>query len=440
MAEINTKVLSGFMELLPHEQLEFDRIKSIILATYQQFGYTPLDTPVIERSEVLLAKGSQETDKQVYFVQNGLVSDKADALAMRFDLTIPLARYVAQHFNELAFPFKRCHIGKAYRGERAQKGRFREFYQCDIDVIGKDALSIHYDAELPAIIYQLFKNLDFGKFTIRINNRKIFNGLFAHLKLADKKADILRLIDKAEKIGHDKFLDELSKFDLSEGQLSKLLKFLAIKGDASAVLSTLGILMDELSIDSNAFAEGLDELAAVVDTMLKMGVNPDYFTIDLSIVRGLDYYTGTVYETTLDNYDIGSICSGGRYDNLAGHYSSQKLPGVGISIGLTRLFWQLMDAGIISPASKTVAKLLILPQSIGNVDAAISAASSLRACGHNVDVFLEDINMKKKLQYAARIDAPYVIVARDNGLSLQYKRDDEIIKEMLTVDEIISKI
>ena len=439
---INTRVLSGFMELTPHEQVEFDRIKGIIEATYHQFGFTSLDTPMIERSEVLLAKGGSETDQQIYFVTNGVAAKDSNALGLRFDLTIPLARYVAEHFNEIVFPFRRCHIGKVYRGERAQKGRYREFYQCDIDVIGRGELSIRYDAEMPSIIYQIFRTLDIGKFTIRVNNRKILNGLFEELAINVSPAEVLRVIDKAEKISAQQLNESFIEIGLSQAQIDGLAKFMAIKGDVSNILASL----DGLSLSNPQFLEGVCELKAVTDTMTLMGVDADYFAIDLSIARGLAYYTGTVYETILDDSPVGSICSGGRYDNLAENYTSEKLPGVGISIGLTRLFWQLRESGLIKPTGKSVSDVVVLTENDSNLPTAFKAAAVLREMGLNVDTFYEDVNMKKKFQYVTKMNPPYVIVVRmDNesgqeAISLQYESNGELKKAVVGLDELAANI
>jgi len=438
---INTNVLSGFMELLPHEQVEFDRIKNLIEETYQSFGFTPLDTPAIERSEVLLAKAGADINKQVYYTYNGSNVKEQDALALRFDLTVPLARYVANHINDLTFPFRRCHIAKVYRGERAQKGRYREFYQCDVDVVGRNGLSIHYDAELPAIIYQVFKKMDIGKFTIRVNNRKLLSGFFADLGANVDSAEVLRIIDKADKISHEKLLELFAEAGLDTAQSSRILSFTAIKGSVEEVLAGLAAL----NINNELFNEGFKELETVTSLMSKMGVDPNYFTIDLSIARGLDYYTGTVYETTLDDTPIGSICGGGRYDNLASAYTSEKLPGVGISIGLSRLFYQLRENGLINPTSKSIADVIVLPESEKNVAQAVEAAAAIRAAGLNVDIMFEDVKMNKKLAYVQKKEAPYLVVARtndegDNYLSLQYKDGDEVVKENLPLTYLVARI
>jgi len=422
--------------------VEFDRIKNLIEKTYQSFGFTSLDTPVIERSEVLLAKAGADINKQVYYTYNGQNAKEQDALALRFDLTVPLARYVANHMNDLTFPFRRCHIGKVYRGERAQKGRFREFYQCDIDVIGRGGLSIHYDAELPAIIYQVFKKMDIGKFTIRVNNRKVLGGFFADaMGDSANAAEVLRIIDKADKITQEKLLASFAEIGLSEAQIDKMLAFMNIKGTVDEVLAGL----NALGIENEQFAQGISELETVTGLMEKMGVDPNYFTIDLSIARGLDYYTGTVYETTLDDTPIGSICGGGRYDNLASAYTNEKLPGVGISIGLTRLFYQLRENGLIAPDNKSIADVIVLPESESNVAQAVEAAASIRAAGLNVDIMFEDIKMNKKLAYVQKKEAPFLVVARtnadgDNYLSLQYKDGDELVKENLPLTYLVARI
>ncbi|MCL1842699.1 MAG: histidine--tRNA ligase [Defluviitaleaceae bacterium] len=436
---INTKVLSGFMELLPREQMEFDRMKTTIEETFRLFGFMPIDTPVIERGEVLLSKGSEEADKQIYFVTNGLVAKESNTLAMRFDLTVPLARYVAEHFNDLVFPFRRCHIGKSYRGERAQKGRFREFYQCDIDVVGSNNLSISYDAEIPAIIYFLFKKLNIGKFTIRISNRKVFNGLFSSLGITEVSERALQIIDKAEKVPREVIISDFESIGVKGKTLDTLLDFMAIKGDVSLVLEKL----QSLDIDDETFRTGVAELKFVTERMVQMGAEKEYFTVDLSIVRGLDYYTGTVYETTMDDSKIGSVCGGGRYDNLAGNFTKEKLPGVGISIGLTRLFYQLRENGLLKFSQNTTADVIVSPDREENMPLAISAAQALRGAGMKVDMLLEEnMPIKKKYRYIDKKNAPFTVVVKTIGgeeqtLSLQYKKDGEIVKEELTLEALL---
>ena len=333
--KVQPRTLSGFMELLPRQQMVMERIMEILRETYSLYGFTPLDTPVIEASEVLLAKGGGETEKQIYRFTKG----DAD-LALRFDLTVPLAKYVALHYNDLSFPFRRYQIGKVYRGERAQRGRFREFYQADIDIIGDGKLDVTNEAEIPAIIYQVFTRLGLHRFQIRVNNRKILNGFYAMLGLTDKAGDIMRTVDKLDKIGAGKVRDLLTAEDigLTENQAGEILAFIAIQGSNQQVLSAL----ESYRGRNEVFDQGLDELHTVVKYLSAFGVPEKSFAVDLTIARGLDYYTGTVYETTmLDHPEIGSICSGGRYDNLAEYYTDKILPGVGISIGLTRLFYVL---------------------------------------------------------------------------------------------------
>lgn len=351
MDRIKPRTLSGFMELLPQRQVQFERMVEALRKTYSLYGFTPLDTPAIEASEVLLAKGGGETEKQIYRFTKGDTD-----LSLRFDLTVPLAKYVALHHNELTFPFRRFQIGKVYRGERAQRGRFREFYQADIDVIGDGALDIANEAEVPAIIYNTFTALGLRRFKIRVNNRKVLNGLFDALGLRGQSGDVMRTIDKLEKIGTEKVRAILTEdFAVPADTADKLLALLATKDPMSALEHYRGqnALLDQ----------GIEELSTVVGYMSAFGVPADHFMVDLTIARGLDYYTGTVYETVmLDHPEIGSICSGGRYDNLAEYYTDKQLPGVGISIGLTRLFFVLEDQGYLNDALLTApADVLILP-------------------------------------------------------------------------------
>lgn len=442
--KINTAPLSGFLELLPDEQTEFDRIKNIIQETYASFGFTPLDTPAVERSQVLMAKGSEETDKQIYFVNNtrgGNQEGKVNELALRFDLTVPLARYVANNSHNLVFPFRRQHIAKVYRGERAQKGRFREFYQCDIDIIGQNSLSTSYDAEMPSIIYKIFKKLQIGKFKIKISNRKIFGGVFESFGITQDTSYVLRIIDKAEKITPEKFIQEFEELGLSTEQIKNLQNFISIKGSVKEVLESL----ENLDVTSQTFQEGLSELKEVTDMLILLDVDPDYFEIDLAIVRGLDYYTGTVYETVMEDSRIGSVCSGGRYDNLASSYTDLKLPGVGISIGLSRLFFQLREHGLLSNLKNGVSDVIVMPNDNTNISTAIKAANQMREKGINVDILFQEMPIKKKFAYIDKQNTPYTIVVKTekNGnevLSFQYKQEKNIIKEVLDIQDIISKI
>lgn len=428
---INTRVMTGFMELTPGQQIEFDRIKDVIEQEYKRFGFTSIDTPAIERSEVLLAKAGGETEKQIYRFTKGDTD-----LSLRFDLTVPLARYVAEHYNDLSFPFRRSHIAKVYRGERPQKGRYREFYQCDIDVIGEDTLAIGYDAEIPLVIYSIFSRLDFGKFTIKVNNRMILSGLIEYLGAESVSADVLRVIDKIEKISRDDFLVEIRKLGFDDSQVDDLVKFIQIKGETDDVISALRAM----NISNDNFKHGVDNLDTVVRLMRTMGIPDSHFRIDLSIARGLDYYTGTIYETTLDDYiSLGSICSGGRYDDLASHYTSKKLPGVGVSIGLTRLFSQLVELGVVKDDSKTVADTLVVPLTEEEMQDALVLANQIRTAGFNVDVLLAAMPIRKKFRYADRIGVQNVIVigadeVKSGRYVVQHMSTGE--KSELTIEEI----
>lgn len=399
--KVEPRTLSGFMELNPNDQVKFDQMKETIQRSYERFGFLPLDTPVIELSEVLLAKAGGETEKQIYRFTKG-DSD----LSLRFDLTVPLAKYVAQYYNDLAFPFKRYQIGKVYRGEKAQKGRYREFYQCDIDIIGDGELSTINDAQIPSIIYNTFKELGFDNFTICINNRKILNGLFGSLGLSDIAADILRVIDKIDKIGEDAVKGELETMGINAEAIDAIINFVSIDGTVDEKLSAL----NELGVTDETFHVGVQELSNVVRYIRALGVPEQYFTIDLKIARGLDYYTGTVYETFLNDYrKIGSVCSGGRFDNLAEYYTDKKLPGVGISIGLTRLFYQLTQMGAIKADRESISDVLIIPMD-SDVDCCLQVASALRAAGINTDIYFEGGKMKKKMKYADKWRIPFVII------------------------------
>lgn len=399
--KVEPRTLPGFMELNPNDQVKFDQMKETIQRSYERFGFLPLDTPVIELSEVLLAKAGGETEKQIYRFTKG-DSD----LSLRFDLTVPLAKYVAQYYNDLAFPFKRYQIGKVYRGEKAQKGRYREFYQCDIDIIGDGELSTINDAQIPSIIYNTFKELGFDNFTICINNRKILNGLFGSLGLSGMAADILRVIDKIEKIGEDAVKSELEAMGINAEAIDAIINFVSIDGTVDEKLSAL----NELGVTDETFYVGVQELSDVVRYIRALGVPEQYFTIDLKIARGLDYYTGTVYETFLNDYrKIGSVCSGGRFDNLAEYYTDKKLPGVGISIGLTRLFYQLTQMDAVKADRESVSDVLIIPMD-SDVDCCLQVASALRAAGINTDIYFEGGKMKKKMKYADKWRIPFVII------------------------------
>lgn len=415
MNYIQPKTLSGFMELLPKEQILFNKLKDIIKSNFEKFGFLPLDTPVIESSEVLLAKAGGETEKQVYNVVNGEYNEEKK-LSMRYDLTVPLAKYVALYYDKLTFPFKRYQIAKVYRGERPQKGRFREFYQCDIDIIGNENLSILYDAEIPCVMYNIFKELNIGDFSININNRKIMKGLIQALGLEEKTADILRTLDKIDKIGTQKVETILKDdFFVSIQNIEKLINFISLAGSASQKLQKL-----EGLYDNDLYKQGVAELKTVVNNMKNNGISEDNFEINLSITRGLDYYTGTVYETFLkENKNLGSVCSGGRYDNLAEYYTSKKLPGVGMSIGLTRLFDLILKNNLLETNTNSVTKVLIVPMG-EKVDECLTLATALRKNNVNTEVFVEDTKFKNKLSYANKLAIPYVVIVGDDEINGQY--------------------
>ena len=410
MAKMTPRTLSGFMELLPAPQQQMERIMEVLRTTYARYGFTPLDTPVIEASEVLLAKGGGDTEKQIYRFSKG----DAD-LSLRFDLTVPLAKYVALHYNDLSFPFRRYQIGKVYRGERAQRGRFREFYQADIDIIGDGKLDITNEAEIPAIIYQTFTALGLRRFQIRVNNRKILNGFYAMQGLSEKSGDIMRTVDKLDKIGAEKvgalLVDEIG---LAQEQADEILKFIAITGTNEEVLTAL----QGYAGRNEVFDQGLSELQTVVKYLSAFGVPAENFAVDLTIARGLDYYTGTVYETTLlDHPEIGSVCSGGRYDNLAEFYTDRQLPGVGISIGLTRLFYVLGEQGMLNPALPTApADVLILPMT-EDLSHAIALATALRNNGIRTQLYTEQKKFKAKMNYADKLSIPYVVFLGEDEIN-----------------------
>ncbi len=402
MERMKPRTLSGFMELLPRPQQQMERMMEILRRSYSLYGFTPLDTPVIESAEVLLAKGGGETEKQIYRFEKG----DAD-LALRFDLTVPLAKYVALHYNDLSFPFRRYQIGKVYRGERAQRGRFREFYQADIDVIGDGKLDILNEAEIPAIIYRTFSALGLKRFQIRVNNRKILNGFYAMLGLTERSGDIMRTVDKLDKIGAEKvgalLRDELG---LEDSAVEEILRFIHIGGSNEEVLAALSGYEGR----NELFDAGLSELKTVVKYLSAFGVPAENFAVDLTIARGLDYYTGTVYETTLlDHPEIGSVCSGGRYDNLAEYYTDRQLPGVGISIGLTRLFYVLGEQGMLNPELPTApCDVLVLPMT-EDLSPAIAAATALREADVRTQLYTEGKKFKAKMNYADKIGVPYVL-------------------------------
>ncbi|MBO5918840.1 MAG: histidine--tRNA ligase [Oscillospiraceae bacterium] len=437
MANVQPRTLSGFMELLPARQAQFDHMADTLKKTYALYGFTALDTPLIEASEVLLAKGGGETEKQIYRFMKGDTD-----LSLRFDLTVPLAKYVAQNYANLTFPFRRFQIGKVYRGERAQRGRFREFYQADIDIIGDGKLDISNEAEIPSIIYKAFTAMGLRRFQIRVNNRKILNGFYAMLGLTEKSGDIMRTVDKLDKIGAEKVAGLLTgeEIGLTDAQADEILKFIAIKGSNAEVLTALEGYRGRHEL----FDLGLDELNTVTKYLSAFGVPESHFAVDLTIARGLDYYTGTVYETTmLDHPEIGSICSGGRYDNLAEYYTDKQLPGVGISIGLTRLFFVLEDQGYLTDALNTApADALILPMT-EDLAPAIALATQLRAAGIRTQIHAEQKKFKQKIGYADKLAIPYAIFLGEDEINagvsaVKDMKTGEQVK--LTADEAIAHI
>ncbi len=430
---VKPSILPGFMELSPSDQILFNKMRDTIKDNYEKFGFLPIDTPIIEKSEVLLVKSGGETEQQVYRFKKGRTD-----MSLRFDLTVPLARYVAQYYSDLEFPFRRYQIGKVYRGERNQRGRFREFYQCDIDIVGNDSLDIINDAEIPSVIYSTFKDLGFDSFTIKINNRKILKGFFRNLGIEDSTY-VLRTIDKLDKMGIEKVKIELEEQGIAVEDIEKIISFIAIDGTSKEVLEKL----EKLEIEDEVFLEGLNELSTVVEYINLFGVPEENYIIDITIARGLDYYTGTVYETFLDGYEsIGSVCSGGRYDNLASNYTKQKLPGVGISIGLTRLFYQLREAELIDMEEKSLTKALIIPMK-GYMDKGVEAVNVLRRRGINSQTYVESGKMGRKFAYADKLNIPYVIVIGEEEVNTKtyslrdMKSGDQ---SLVNMEELINKL
>ena len=432
MNKVEPRTLSGFMELLPNEQILFNQMKEKIQKTYERFGFLPLDTPIIESAEVLLAKAGGETENQIYRFQKG-----DNDLALRFDLTVPLAKYVAKNYGNLSFPFRRYQIGKVYRGERAQKGRYREFYQCDIDIIGDGELDLINDAEIPSIIYTLFKELGFDDFTIKINNRKILNGLFESIEQKDNSTEILRIIDKIEKIGKDAVIEELRKINVRDEQINKIISFIEITGSSDEKIEKL----ENLGITNETYLKGINELKTVVQNVRLFGVPDSNFMVDLTIARGLDYYTGTVYETFLNKYrELGSVCSGGRYENLAEYYTDKSLPGVGISIGLTRFFYKLNELNIIKADRKSISDILIIPV-VEDLKEPIKLAADLRKMGVNTEVYLNDKKLKAKLKYADKLQIPYTIIIgedeiKSNKIKVKNMETGESVETELSAEKI----
>lgn len=422
---IKPSTIAGIMELLPDEQKVLDEMKATIEETFKDYGFSSIDTPVIEKNEILFAKGGGETEKQIFEI----ASDSKD-MSLRFDLTVPLARYVSEHFSELSFPFKRYQIGKVYRGERNQKGRYKEFYQADVDIIGHNNLSIYNDALLAFVMYEAFRRIDFPNITFHINNRKLLNGFFKSLEIEDT-TEVLRTIDKKDKIGLEKTTNILNDL-IGEDKSNKIIEFIGSNLSNKETIEKLSDLSD-----NDIYKEGLEELKTVYEYMVKFGVDDSNIKIDLSITRGLDYYTSTVYETFIDGYEsIGSVCSGGRYENLSSNFTKQNLPGVGMSIGLTRLFYQLKELGLIKDKKKNKVNILILPMDSKYNFYAIDVLKRLKEEGKQADIYLEKGKFKKKINYADKINTNYVIIIGEDEVS----KNEVSIKNMETGEQFNKSI
>lgn len=428
----NIKSLPGFSELEPADQISFDKLKKIISSTYEKYGFLPLDTPTIERKEILFAKTGGDTEKEIYEIKKG-----DNDLALRFDLTVPLARYVAANYNEINFPFRRYQIAKSFRGERSQRGRFREFFQCDIDIVGDGILDIKNDAEIPSIIYSVLSKLNIGPFIIKISNRKILVGFLNELDLSCKSNDILRIIDKLDKIGKVKTSQLLEDEGLEEDDIKQIFELISIEGSNLEIISKL----ESTEISDKDYQTGVDELKQVIEMLDLYKLPSDSYKIDLKTIRGLDYYTGTVYETfSLDYPEFGSVCSGGRYDNLVEHYTKRKLPGVGVSIGLTRLFSQMKFAGLINNKIKTISDLLIIPLT-DDMSKVVKLANNLRRRNIKTEIYLENKPMKKILNYANKVGVKYVLLIGENEIKdkkFSLKNMENGDQKMFSEKEIIS--
>lgn len=429
---IQPSTLPGMMELLPEDQMVFDTIKRRIEDVFIKNAFFSIDTPAIEKLDVLLSKGGGETSKQVYKIDS---SKKNQGL--RFDLTVPLAKYVSMYMQDLAFPFRRYQIAKVYRGERNQKGRYKEFYQCDIDIIGNEKLSLYNDAEIVKCMYEALKSIDVPDFEFQFNNRKLLNGYFSDLGIEDFES-CLRIIDKLDKIGIDNVKEELSKINLDDEKIDSILSFLQIDGTNQEIIEKL----ESLNIDNELFVCGLEELKFVYEDILSLGVSPDNIKINLSITRGLDYYTGSVFETFFKEYrEIGSICSGGRYDSLANNFTRSKLPGVGMSIGLTRLFYQLQELNLVK-GQQTNFDCIIIPMK-GYEKNAVKLMKDLRSSSVRCMSYLEDDKLKKKFNYADKLSVKYVIIigqdeVERNKFTLRNMENGN--QELLELNQIIEKL
>jgi histidyl-tRNA synthetase len=433
MSTYNLQPLTGMTEFTPAAQIQFERWIQHIRTTYARYGFTPIDTPALERSEILLAKAGSGTEQQIYRFTKGSTD-----MSLRFDLTVPLARYVAAHQQDLVFPFRRQAIAKVYRGEKAQHGRFREFYQADADIIGRNQLDLTYDAEIISLIVDTIRGLQLGDFTVHINNRKLVMGFLASLKVSDQ-AEVLHLLDSAEKIGATKLKSELQLLRLDAFEIRHLLQFAAIKGNFDDFSQALL----RLDIDNSTFSAGLAELEQIAHTLTALGVDPQCYTFNTGIIRGLDYYTGTVFETKLDQApQLGSICGGGRYENLVGKFARDTMPGVGMSIGITRLFSQALEHKLIHVQQRTIAQVVILPLT-QRIDAVLGIATKLRHAGIATDIYLQTAAIKKKMAYAADLGVPYTIIIGDDELAghqVTLKNMDSGEQTLLNIPQVIDTI
>ena len=441
------KPMSGFPELLPAQQLVFNRCLEIVRRTFERHGFTPIETPAVERKEVLTAKGGN--DKEIYALSRLAAGPGEDAetdYALHFDLTVPLARYVAQHKDKLVFPFRRYQIQKVWRGERPQAGRYRELYQCDIDVIGRGSVSLMADAELPSVIYHVFREMDIGHFVIRINNRRLLHGFLDLAGVpAARISDVLHIVDAWEKTGRSGVEQALiNKIGLDESLVTRILSFLSSSQGKPVdhVLADLRQQVTEAGADQHDFGRGVQELQTVIEGVRSLGVPEEHFEIDLSIARGLDYYTGTVYETRLTAHpDLGSICSGGRYDDLAGYFTNEKLPGVGISIGLSRLVLRLLDAGVLKPGPSTPAIVLVTTMDQARLQDYLKIGAALREGGIATEVFLERARLGDQLRYASRKGFRFAVIAGEDEFTAgQVKLKDlaTAIEQTIPRDQVVA--
>lgn len=411
--------MPGTMELLPHEQLIFNKMKDIIRETYELFSFLPIDTPALEKTEILLAKGGGETEKQIYNIAN-----TSTDTSLRFDLTVPLARYVSMHEHELKFPFKRYQIAKVYRGERNQKGRYREFYQCDCDIIGDEKLSKFYDAELVKIISIIFKKFGFDRFTIMINNRNIMNGFLKSQGVEDT-VEAVRALDKYDKIGRESLEELLLNQGIKADAVKEIIALIEFEGSNEETIKYL----EGLGIDNETFLKGLAEMKEVLENIKLFKVDENNYKFTLKLQRGLDYYTSTIIETVLDDYkELGSVAGGGSYENLTQFYSKRELPGVGISIGLTRLFFQLSEKNILPKFDSEEKSFLVAPLDI-DMSYAISVLNELHSLGVNSEVLYSKMKMKKIFDFAESYSFDYII----------FLGQEELDNKKLSVRDLKSK-